>query len=104
MGDAHNPTTVKDVHTRLVSLANVASQTENVNTSGAYANVSPQLHKAKSPTYAPSYIYKQSPHPPQKKVELKRKGPNSTPVTFPITKAGELRNHRKCHTAKQTMA
>ena len=56
VGDAHNPTSVGDAHTSSVSTANMASQTENGNTSGPYASVSPQLHKAKRPTDAPLYI------------------------------------------------
>ena len=100
--DAHNPSTVGDAHTRPVSMANMASQTENGNTPGPYASVSPQLLKAKHPTDAPSYIYKQSPNP-KKKVELNRKGPSSIPVTSPITKPAERRNHRK-NTTKQTKA
>ena len=104
VGDAHKPANVGDAHTHPVSTANMASQTENGSTPGPKASVSPlQLHKAKRPTDAPSYIYKQSPNP-KKKVELNRKGPNSTPVTYPITKPAELRNHRRCHTAKQTKA
>ena len=94
VGDAHNPSTVGDAHTRPVSMANMASQTENGNTPGPYVSVSPQLLKAKHPTDAPSYIYKQSPNP-KMKVELNRKGPSSIPVTSPITKPAELRNHRK---------
>ena len=100
VGDAHNPTSVGDAPTSSVSTANMASQTEHGNTSGPYASVSPQLHKAKRPTDAPSYIYRQSPNP-KKKVELNRKGPSSIPVTSPITKPAELRNHRKI-TTKQT--
>ena len=100
--DAHNPTSVGDAHTSSVSTANMASQTENGNTSGPYASVSPQLLRAQRPTDAPSYIYRQSPTP-KKKVELNRKGPSSIPVTSPITKSAELRNHRK-NTAKQTKA
>ena len=100
VGDAHNPNFVGDAHTSSVSTANMASQTENGNTSGPYASVSPQLHKAKHPTDAPSYICRQSPNP-KKKVELNRKGPSSVPVTSPITKPAELRNHRKI-TTKQT--
>ena len=106
VGYAHNPTSVGDAHTSSVSMANMASQTEHGNTSGPYASVSPQLHKAKRPTDAPSYIYiyiyiyRQSPNP-KKKVELNRKGPSNIPVTSPITKPAELRNHRKIIT-KQT--
>ena len=100
-GDAHNPTSLGDANTSSVSTANVASQTENGNTSGPYASVSPQLLKAKRPTDAPSYIHRQSPNP--KKKELNRKGPSSIPVTFPITKPAELRDHRK-NTTKQTRA
>ena len=102
VGDAHNPSTVGDVHTRPVSMANVASQTDNGNTPGPYASVSTQLLKAKRPTDAPSYIYKQSPNP-KKKVELNRKGPSSIPVTSPNTKPAERWNHRK-NTTKQTKA
>ena len=90
------------VQFQAVSTANMASQTENGNTSGPYASVSPQLLRAQRPTDAPSYIYRQSPTP-KKKVELNRKGPSSIPVTSPITKSAELRNHRK-NTAKQTKA
>ena len=97
VGDTHNPTSVGDAHASSVSTANMASQTEHGNTSGPYASVSPQLHKAKRPTDAPSYIYRQSPNP-KKKVELNRKGPSSIPVTSPITKPAELRNHRKITT------
>ena len=100
VGDAHNPTSVGDAPTSSVSTANMASQTEHGNISGPYASVSPQLQKAKRPTDAPSYIYRQSPNP-KKKVELNRKGPSSIPVTSPITKPAELRNHRKI-TTKQT--
>ena len=98
VGDAHNPTSVGDAPTSSVSTANMASQTEHGNTSGPYASVSPQLHKAKRPKR--SYIYRQSPNP-KKKVELNRKGPSSIPVTSPITKPAELRNHKKI-TTKQT--
>ena len=100
VGYAHNPTSVGDAHTSSVSTANIASETEHGNTSGPYASVSPQLHKAKRPTDAPSYIYRQSPNP-KKKVELNRKGPSNIPVTSPITKPAELRNHRNI-TTKQT--
>ena len=103
VGSAHNSTSVGDAHTSSVSMAIMASQTENGNTSGPYASVSPQSHKAKRPTDAPSYIYRQSPNP-KKKVELNRKGPSSIPVTSPITtKTAELRNQRKI-TTKQTRA
>ena len=60
VGDAHNPTSVGDSS---VSMANMASQTENGNTSGPYASVSPQLLNSKRPTDAPSYIYRQSTTP-----------------------------------------
>ena len=95
VGDAHNPTFVGD---SAVSTANMASQTDNGNTSGPYASVSPHLLKAKHP----SYIYRQS-TTPKKKVELNRKGPSSIPVTSPITKPAELRNHKK-NTTKQPRA
>ena len=53
VGDAHNPTAVGNAHTSSVPTVNMASQTENGNTSGPYASVSPQLLKAKRPTDAP---------------------------------------------------
>ena len=42
VGDAHNPTSVGDAYTSSVSTANMVSQTDNGNTSGPYASVSPQ--------------------------------------------------------------